>query len=83
MPPEHRAPARSVRTVLLHLIEETARRAGHLDVARELIDWPDRPRAALTGAARAIDRTRSQLARAVSGVHTSGSPKRGNRSVSK
>jgi uncharacterized damage-inducible protein DinB len=28
----------SVRTVLLHMIEETARHAGHLDIARELID---------------------------------------------
>ena len=30
--------ARSVRTVVLHMIEETARHAGHLDIARELID---------------------------------------------
>lgn len=29
---------RSVRTVVLHMIEETARHAGHLDIARELID---------------------------------------------
>lgn len=27
-----------VRSVVLHLIEETARHAGHLDVARELLD---------------------------------------------
>ena len=27
-----------LRWVLLHMIEETARHAGHLDVARELID---------------------------------------------
>ena len=27
-----------VREVLLHLIEETARHAGHLDIARELLD---------------------------------------------
>jgi hypothetical protein len=27
-----------VRTVVLHLIEETARHAGHLDIARELSD---------------------------------------------
>jgi uncharacterized damage-inducible protein DinB len=27
-----------VRTIVLHMIEETARHAGHLDVARELID---------------------------------------------
>ena len=29
---------RTVRDVVLHLIEETARHAGHLDIARELID---------------------------------------------
>jgi hypothetical protein len=29
---------RSVRWVVLHMIEETARHAGHLDIARELID---------------------------------------------
>jgi uncharacterized damage-inducible protein DinB len=29
---------RSVRWVLLHLIEETARHAGHADITRELID---------------------------------------------
>ncbi len=28
----------SVREVILHLIEETARHAGHLDIARELLD---------------------------------------------
>ena len=28
----------TVRDVVLHLIEETARHAGHLDLARELID---------------------------------------------
>ncbi|WP_152363035.1 DUF664 domain-containing protein [Microlunatus speluncae] len=38
VPEHHRELARTVRTVLLHLIEETARHAGHLDVARELID---------------------------------------------
>jgi hypothetical protein len=27
-----------LRWVILHMIEETARHAGHLDVARELID---------------------------------------------
>ncbi len=27
-----------VRTIVLHMIEETARHAGHLDIARELID---------------------------------------------
>jgi uncharacterized damage-inducible protein DinB len=30
--------ARSLRTVMLHQIEETARHAGHLDIARELLD---------------------------------------------
>jgi hypothetical protein len=34
MPPE----THNVRTILLHMIEETARHAGHLDAARELID---------------------------------------------
>jgi hypothetical protein len=29
---------RDVREVFLHLIEETARHAGHLDIARELLD---------------------------------------------
>jgi uncharacterized damage-inducible protein DinB len=29
---------RSVRSIVLHVIEETARHAGHLDIARELID---------------------------------------------
>ena len=28
----------TVRWVVLHLIEETARHAGHLDIARELLD---------------------------------------------
>ena len=32
------ADAMTVRDVVLHLIEETARHAGHLDIARELID---------------------------------------------
>ena len=31
-------PVRDVREVVLHLIEETARHAGHLDLARELLD---------------------------------------------
>jgi hypothetical protein len=38
VPPQDRELARTIRTVLLHLIEETARHAGHLDIARELID---------------------------------------------
>jgi uncharacterized damage-inducible protein DinB len=29
---------RTVRDVVLHVIEETARHAGHLDIARELLD---------------------------------------------
>lgn len=29
---------RDLRSVVLHLVEETARHAGHLDIARELID---------------------------------------------
>ena len=28
----------SMRWVLIHMIEETARHAGHMDIARELID---------------------------------------------
>jgi hypothetical protein len=28
----------TVRDVVLHMIEETARHAGHLDVVRELLD---------------------------------------------
>ncbi|GGB40983.1 hypothetical protein GCM10011492_34790 [Flexivirga endophytica] len=36
--PEHVELATSVRTIVLHMIEETARHAGHLDVARELLD---------------------------------------------
>jgi hypothetical protein len=30
----------NVRWVVLHMIEETARHAGHLDIARELLDGP-------------------------------------------
>lgn len=30
--------ARDARTIVLHMIEETARHAGHLDIGRELID---------------------------------------------
>lgn len=43
-PPRFRPPwagpdeAADLRWVLLHLIEETARHAGHLDIARELLD---------------------------------------------
>ncbi len=28
----------SLRWVIVHMIEETARHAGHMDIARELID---------------------------------------------
>jgi uncharacterized damage-inducible protein DinB len=43
-PPRGQVPAdmaelgRTVRTIVLHMIEETARHAGHLDIARELLD---------------------------------------------
>ncbi len=30
--------ARSMRTIVIHLIEETARHAGHVDIVRELLD---------------------------------------------
>ncbi len=36
--PDYRDAAASVRWILFHLIEETARHAGHLDTIRELID---------------------------------------------
>lgn len=35
-PPERRHP--TLRTVLVHMLAETARHAGHLDIVRELID---------------------------------------------
>jgi len=35
-PPERRHP--TLRTVLLHMIVETARHAGHLDIVREMLD---------------------------------------------
>jgi len=38
VPPHQAELARSARTVVLHVIEETARHAGHLDIARELLD---------------------------------------------
>lgn len=36
----------SMRWVLIHVIEDTARHAGHMDILRELIDGQtgDRPR---------------------------------------
>lgn len=36
--PGHVELAASVRTIVLHMIEETSRHAGHLDIARELLD---------------------------------------------
>ncbi len=36
--PEMDEPPTVVRWVVLHMIEETARHAGHLDIARELLD---------------------------------------------
>lgn len=38
VPPDLADLAGNVRTIVLHMIEETARHAGHLDIARELID---------------------------------------------
>jgi hypothetical protein len=39
MPSWHPRPQTSdLRRIMLHMIEETARHAGHLDAARELID---------------------------------------------
>jgi uncharacterized damage-inducible protein DinB len=38
IPREQKDTIHSVRDVVLHLIEETARHAGHLDIARELLD---------------------------------------------
>jgi uncharacterized damage-inducible protein DinB len=37
-PDELRGEIRTVRDVVLHVIEEVARHAGHLDIARELLD---------------------------------------------
>ncbi|MEU0279679.1 DinB family protein [Streptomyces sp. NPDC006195] len=36
--PPHRGPAPSMRWVLVHMIEETGRHAGHADILREQID---------------------------------------------
>ena len=38
IPPWMPADTHNVRTIVLHMIEETARHAGHLDAVRELID---------------------------------------------
>ena len=37
-------PITDLRWVVLHMIEETARHAGHLDAVRELLDGDNRPR---------------------------------------
>jgi hypothetical protein len=36
--PDFRATETSMRWILLHMIEETARHAGHVDAIRELLD---------------------------------------------
>lgn len=36
--PDFRAGSANLRWILLHMIEETARHAGHLDAIRELLD---------------------------------------------
>jgi uncharacterized protein DUF664 len=36
--PEHRATETTLRWIMLHMIEETARHAGHMDAIRELLD---------------------------------------------
>lgn len=36
--PDFRSAAASLRWMLIHLVEETARHAGHLDIIRELLD---------------------------------------------
>jgi uncharacterized damage-inducible protein DinB len=36
--PDGERPGRSLRWVVLHMLEETARHAGHVDVLRELLD---------------------------------------------
>jgi hypothetical protein len=36
--PERHRPGKSVRWILVHMLEETARHAGHADILRELID---------------------------------------------
>ncbi|MEU6196372.1 DinB family protein [Streptomyces sp. NPDC047061] len=48
--PDWRDHSVSLRWVLVHMIEETARHAGHMDIVRELIDGAtgDHPRAAAT-----------------------------------
>ena len=36
--PEYRATETTLRWIMLHMIEETARHAGHMDTIRELLD---------------------------------------------
>jgi hypothetical protein len=36
--PDYRSGAASLRWMLIHMVEETARHAGHADVVRELLD---------------------------------------------
>jgi uncharacterized damage-inducible protein DinB len=36
--PDYRSAAASLRWMLIHMVEETARHAGHLDTIRELLD---------------------------------------------
>lgn len=36
--PDFRDPASSLRWIMIHMIEETARHAGHMDAIRELLD---------------------------------------------
>jgi uncharacterized damage-inducible protein DinB len=38
IPPDMADEIHTIRDVVLHMIEETARHAGHLDIARELLD---------------------------------------------
>ncbi|TDD52618.1 DinB family protein [Nonomuraea terrae] len=36
--PEHRSAAATLRWMIIHMVEETARHAGHLDAVREFLD---------------------------------------------
>lgn len=36
--PDHRAGAATLRWMIIHMVEETARHVGHLDLIRELLD---------------------------------------------
>ncbi|MFI5683777.1 DinB family protein [Streptomyces sp. NPDC051636] len=48
-PPAWREQPVSLRWVLVHMIEETARHAGHMDIVRELIDGATGDRRPVTG----------------------------------